>query len=34
MHEGAKLTSTEMVLLEMTVQSGTDEFGAISKLIM
>jgi nicotinamidase-related amidase len=33
LQEGVKLTSTEMVLLEMTVKSGTDEFRAISKLI-
>ncbi|MGA7615441.1 MAG: hydrolase [Thermoanaerobaculia bacterium] len=31
--EGAKLTSTEMALFEMTVTSGTDEFRAISKLV-
>ena len=31
--EGAKLGSTEMSLLELTVTSGTDEFRAISKLI-
>ncbi|HEY0592204.1 MAG TPA: hydrolase [Thermoanaerobaculia bacterium] len=31
--EGAKLTSTEMALFEMTVQSGTDEFKTISKLV-
>lgn len=31
--EGAKLTSTEMALFEMTEESGTDEFRAISKLI-
>lgn len=31
--EGAKLTSTEMILLELTQTSGTDEFRAISKLI-
>jgi nicotinamidase-related amidase len=31
--EGAKLSSTEMALFELTVASGTDEFRAISKLI-
>jgi nicotinamidase-related amidase len=31
--EGAKLTSTEMCLFEMVVNSGTDEFRAISKLV-
>jgi nicotinamidase-related amidase len=31
--DGAKLSSTEMVLFELTVTSGTDEFRAISKLI-
>ena len=31
--EGAKITSTEMALFEMTVQAGTDEFKAISKLV-
>ena len=31
--EGVKLTTTEMVLLEMVTTSGTDEFRAISKLI-
>jgi len=31
--EGVKLSSTEMVLFEMTVASGTDEFRAISKLV-
>jgi hypothetical protein len=31
--EGAKLTTTEMALFEMTVQAGTDEFKAISKLV-
>lgn len=31
--EGAKLSSTEMALFELTVTSGTDEFRAISKLI-
>ena len=31
--EGAKLTSTEMVLFEMTIEAGTDEFRAISKLV-
>lgn len=31
--EGAKLSSTEMALFEMTVASGTDEFRAISKLV-
>ena len=33
MSEGAHLSSTEMVLFELTVSSGTDEFRAISKLI-
>ncbi len=33
MYEGAKLTSTEMALFEMTVNAGTDEFRAISKLV-
>lgn len=31
--EGAKLSSTEMALFELTITSGTDEFRAISKLI-
>lgn len=31
--EGAKATSTEMVLFELTVESGTEEFRAISKLV-
>ena len=31
--EGAKLSSTEMALFELTVASGTDDFKAISKLI-
>lgn len=31
--EGVKLSSTEMVLFELLVQSGTDEFRAISKLV-
>lgn len=31
--EGAKLSSTEMALFEMTVESGTDEFKAISKIV-
>jgi hypothetical protein len=31
--EGAKLSSTEMALFELTVASGTDEFRAISKLV-
>lgn len=31
--DGAKLSSTEMVLFELTVNSGTDEFRAISKLV-
>jgi nicotinamidase-related amidase len=31
--EGAKLSSTEMALFELTVVSGTDEFRAISRLI-
>jgi nicotinamidase-related amidase len=33
MSEGAKLSSTEMALFELTVASGTDEFRAISKLV-
>ncbi len=31
--EGVKLSSTEMVLFELLVQAGTDEFRAISKLV-
>ena len=31
--EGAKLSSTEMALFELTALSGTDEFRAISKLV-
>lgn len=31
--EGAKLTSTEMVLFEMTVEAGTEQFKAVSKLV-
>lgn len=31
--EGARLSSTEMALFELTVLSGTDEFRAISKLV-
>ena len=31
--EGAKLSSTEMALFELTVRSGTDEFRAIAKLV-
>lgn len=31
--DGAKLSSTEMALFEMTTVSGTDEFRAISKLV-
>ena len=31
--DGAKLSSTEMALFELTVASGTDEFRAISKLV-
>jgi nicotinamidase-related amidase len=31
--EGAKLTTTEMALFELTVTSGTDEFKRISKLV-
>lgn len=33
MAEGAKVTSVEMALFEMTVTSGTDEFRAISKIV-
>lgn len=32
-NDGAKLSSTEMVLFELTAVSGTDEFRAISKLV-
>jgi len=32
-NDGAKLSSTEMTLFELTVASGTDEFRAISKLV-
>jgi len=31
--DGAKLSSTEMALFELTVHAGTDEFKAISKLV-
>lgn len=31
--EGVKLTSTEMILFELTVECGTDEFRSISKLV-
>ncbi len=31
--DGAKLSSTEMALFELTVLSGTDEFRAIAKLV-
>jgi nicotinamidase-related amidase len=31
--EGAKLSSTEMVLFELLVESGTDEFRAIARLV-
>lgn len=31
--EGARLTSTEMALFEMTVEAGTEEFKAISQLV-
>lgn len=31
--DGAKLSSTEMALFELTVASGTDEFRAISRLV-
>ena len=31
--QGAKLTTTEMALFEMTVKAGSDEFKAISKLV-
>lgn len=31
--DGAKLSSTEMALFELVVQSGTDEFRAVSKLV-
>jgi nicotinamidase-related amidase len=31
--DGARLSSTEMVLFELTVNSGTDEFRAISRLV-
>lgn len=31
--EGALLTSTEMILFELLVESGTDEFRAISRLV-
>jgi len=33
MAEGAKLSSTEMVLFEMLVAAGTDEFRAIARLV-
>ncbi|HEX9160714.1 MAG TPA: hydrolase [Thermoanaerobaculia bacterium] len=32
-NEGAKLSSTEMALFELTVVSGTDEFRALSRLV-
>lgn len=32
-NDGAKLSSTEMVLFELTVNSGTDEFREIARLI-
>jgi len=32
-NDGAKLSSTEMTLFELTAASGTDEFRAISKLV-
>jgi nicotinamidase-related amidase len=31
--DGARLSSTEMVLFELTVESGTDEFRSISRLV-
>lgn len=31
--EGVRLSSTEMILFELTVECGTDEFRAISKLV-
>ena len=31
--DGARLSSTEMVLFELTVNSGTDEFREISRLV-
>jgi nicotinamidase-related amidase len=31
--DGARLSSTEMVLFELTVNSGTDEFRAVAKLV-
>jgi len=31
--EGGRLTSTEMALFEMTVESGTDTFKAVSRLV-
>lgn len=31
--EGARLSSTEMALFELTVRSGTDEFRAIARLV-
>ena len=33
LQEGAKISSTEMLLFELTATSGTDEFRAISKLV-
>jgi nicotinamidase-related amidase len=33
MADGARLSSTEMVLFELTVNSGTDEFREISRLV-
>ena len=31
--DGAKIASTEMALFEMTVNAGTEEFRAISRLV-
>ena len=31
--DGARLSSTEMVLFELTVNSGTDEFREMSRLV-
>mgnify|MGYP001794995514 CR=1 FL=1 len=31
--DGARLSSTEMVLFELTVNSGTDEFREITRLV-
>ncbi|MGK2856462.1 MAG: hydrolase [Thermoanaerobaculia bacterium] len=33
LYDGARLTTTEMALFEMTVAAGTDEFRAISRLV-